>query len=83
MRKTNTEFLTTLLGFLGLGIAISNPVWGYIDPGSGSYFAQMVIASAASFFLFVLKPLLKDLKQLFKRPSKKEETSPNQNADAK
>ena len=78
MGKRCPEILLIFIGFLSLTVVISRPVVAYIDPGTGSYFVQIIVASVASFTVFFVKPIVEKLKSLFKKnaPNPKEQ-SPN------
>lgn len=46
-----TRFLRTLLSITVLFLALSPPAHAYLDPGSGSFMIQVLIAGMAAFLL--------------------------------
>lgn len=77
MRKRHAEILLIMVGYLSLTVVISQPVVAYIDPGTGSYFVQIIVAGVASFTAFFVKPIVEKLKGLFKKnaPKPKEQST--------
>lgn len=53
--------------FIGTLVFVSRPAYAYIDPGTGSYVVQLIIASVTSFILFFIKPAVGKLKKIFKK----------------
>tara|TARA_B100000427_G_scaffold78813_1_gene64198 strand:- start:6244 stop:6462 length:219 start_codon:yes stop_codon:yes gene_type:complete len=62
--------------FLSLVIVLSlffqQTSYAYFDPGTGSYFIQLIIAFLASCYLFITNPI-KFIKSYFKKNKKRNE----------
>jgi len=79
MRRSYLEMLILTFGFVSVSAALSQPVSAYIDPGTGSYFVQIIVASAASFMFFFIKPTVQKIKGLFKKTRPKPTEHSNDN----
>jgi len=63
--------MNKLLIFLGIFATFSLPAYGYIDPGSGSYLFQILIAGLIGFIFYIKTTLKKVIQFIFRFFSKK------------
>jgi len=69
--------LITLAGFILFSLTLTSNVYGYLDPGTGSYFLQLLIAALVG-SLFAIKLYWKKIKASFKEIfSKKKKIAKN------
>lgn len=66
MYKLDQQTHFIYAAFLIILTALAVPSYAYIDPGTGSYMVQVIIASVASFMLFFVKPAMEKVKRIFK-----------------
>jgi len=52
-----------------LGFIFAKPIYAYLDPGTGSYIFQIIIASAIG-VIFFFKDIVKKVKQIFEKIKK-------------
>lgn len=71
------NILITFVGFILLFLTLPSNVYGYLDPGTGSYFLQLIAAALVG-SLFTIKLYWKKIKTSFKDFfSKKKEIGKN------
>lgn len=55
----------TVVGFVLLSLTLPDNVYGYLDPGTGSYFLQLMLAALLG-SLYVIKVYWKKIRSFFK-----------------
>ena len=83
--KTMKKYKLQIVVFVLLVLSINNYSYAYIDPGTGSYLIQMVIAVFASISVFFIKPISERIKDtdLYKKYFKKDHDTPKTDERAK
>ena len=75
MSSNNFKFFYFVLIFLMSSVSNS---YGYIDPGTGSFIIQAILAIAASIFFYIGYPI-RIIKKFFQKIFKKKKDLPKKN----